>query len=260
MKPIAAIFIFVLLISCDTTDPSPFPFFRQPALYEETDYKKEYVYNDAWQLVQIRIITEFGNGGQMVSTQDFSYLPDGNVKEVNTDTGFKFVYTYTSGLISRTDEYINGAWTQYHDFTYDNRGRLISTITYQDIPDEGGIIPTSKSTYQYDDNDNLALQRQYYYTSYGAEAILQTAFLYSNYDNKVNTADGFNVNVYNPFTFLRKNNPGKLITQNGSGNVVSTEIYSYQFDDNGYVTSKTTQVTDAQGAADSYVTTFTFKE
>jgi hypothetical protein len=100
----------------------------------------------------------------------------------------------------------------------------------------------------------------YYFTPYGAEAKLLTTFISSNYDDKLNTEDHFDVNVFNPYVTLRKNNPGKLITQNASGSISSTEVYTYQYHPKGYATSKTTEVTWHHGGTGSYTSTFMFNE
>jgi hypothetical protein len=262
MKSFAIIlFLSLMIVACDSGEnPEPILLDLKPALFVEEDFKREYVYNDANQLIQIRLISEFTNGGSMVSTQDFSYLANGRLKEVTSDTGFKFVYGYAGNKITRTDEYVNGTWSKYHAFTYDSYGRLSEQITYQNIPEEGGLIPTSKDTYQYDAHDNLEVMNMYYYTPYGAEAKLLTTFISSDFDDQIITEDYFDVNIFNPYVTLRKNNPGKLITLNASGQVTSTEFYTYQYHPMGYATSKTTTVTWYHGGTGSYTSIYTFKE
>jgi len=250
----------LMILSCDTHNPEPVTVNLMPFLFEEEGFKKEFVHNSADQLIEIRFISTFANGSSMTSIQNFTYLSNGKLKETNSDTGFKFVYGYAGNKLTRTDEYVNGVWSRYHAFTYDDQGRLIETITYQDIPEEGGIIPTAKDTYQYDDGDNLNVTRLYYYTSYGAEAKLLTTFTASEYDNKMCTDDYFNVNVINPYAKLSVNNAGKLVTQNANGNITSTELYTYQYHPIGYATSKTTQVTWHHGGTGTYTSTYTFKE
>jgi hypothetical protein len=260
MKSITLIFLLsFVVIACDTNNPEPVSVELKPSRFEEQDFTREYVYNDANQLIQIRMISALPNGGTMTSTQNFTYHSNGKMVETTSDTGFRFVYTYTGDKISRTDEYVNGTWSKYHAFAYDVRGRLTEHITYQDIPEEGGLIPTSKDTFQYDANNNLEVMNMYYYTSYGAEAKLLTTFISSDYDTKINTEDYFDVNVFNPYVRLRKNNPGKLITQNAAGVAGSTELYTYQYHPIGYATSKTTQVTWYHGGTGSYTSVFTFK-
>jgi hypothetical protein len=266
MKAITSIALLsLMIIACDTNDqelvqPEPVQTVIKPVLFVEEDFKREYVYNDADQLIQIRLISTFPNGGSMTSTQDFSYLSNGKISETTSDTGFRFVYTYSGNKISRTDEYVYSTWSKYHAFIYDTRGRLTEHITYQNVPEEGGMIPTSKETYQYDASDNLEVTNMYYFTPYGAEAKLLTTFISSHYDDKMNTEDYFDVNVFNPYVTLRKNNPGKLITQNASGNISSTEEYTYHYHPKGYVTSKTTSVTWYHGGTGWYTSTFTIKE
>lgn len=266
MKAITYIALLsLIIIACDTNNPElvhpePVHLDLKPALFIEEDFTREYIYNETNQLIQIRLISALPNGGSMTTTQNFSYLLTGKMADATSDTGFKFVYTYTGDKISRTDEYVYGSWSRYHAFTYDSQGRLAEHVIFQNIPEEGGMIPTSKDTYQYDVHDNLTVLNMYYYTSYGAEAKLLTTFISSNYDDKMNTEDYFDVNVFNPYVTLRKNNPGKLITQNAYGNVTSTEVYTYQYHPTGYATSKTTHVTWYHGGTGSYTSTFTFKE
>lgn len=252
--------ITIFLASCKSDEPTPPSLNLQPLLFEEVDFKREYSYNTSNQLTEIRFITTFINGGTMISKQNFSYLSNGKLAEATSDTGFRFVYTYDGDKITRTDEYVSGMWSKRHDFTYDSRGRLIEKLTKQNIPEEGGIIPTSKERFEYDQNDNLILTQMYYYTSFGAQAILQTTFQLNDYDDKINTEDKFEVNVFNPYATFRKNNPGKLIIQNGQGNMTSTEVYTYEYHSKGYVTKKVTQTTWYHGGTGSYASTFQFRE
>ena len=256
----AAVCFLGLFTACDSNEPVSTELTLRPLLFEEADFKREYSYNASNQLTEIRFISTFANGGTMTSKQNFTYLSNGKLSETTSDTGFRFAYTYNGDKIVRTDEYVNGSWSRQHDFKYDSRGRLIESITRQNIPEEGGLIPTHKDTYEYDGNDNLVLMRMYYYTSFGAEAVLQTSFISSNYDDKINTEDKFELNVFNPYVTLRKNNPGKLITQNGQGVASSTEVYTYEYHPKGYATKKTTQLTWYHGGTGSYTSTYQFSE
>src|SRR5690606_4991213 len=137
-------------------------------------------------------------------------------------------------VISRTDEYANGAeLSQYHTYSYDDQERLIESITWQDIPEEGGEIRVSKETYEYDHTGNITYYRIFYYGTGGVEAFPLTVFHYSNYDNHINSEQYFNVNPFNPTLITSKNNPGKMTIQNASGVISSTEIYSYEYHKKG---------------------------
>src|SRR5512139_61524 len=129
MKPIAFIFLLSLVvIACDTNNPEPVQINLKPALFEEEDFIREYLYNDANQLIQIKLISALPGGGSMTSTQNFTYHSNGKMAETSSDTGFRFVYTYTGDKITRTDEYVNGTWSKYHAFAYDSHGRLTEHI------------------------------------------------------------------------------------------------------------------------------------
>lgn len=250
------------LVACELEEaPGPVtPAVLQPSVYEETDYRREYSYNNANQLVQIKMISTFPHGNTFTSVQDFSYRPDGKIAEATSETGFRFVYSYSGDRLVRTEEYVNGSWSKEHRFAYDSKGRVMEAITYQNIPEEGGIIPTSKDEYQYGVNGNLIEWRMYYYTSFGAEAKLLTVMTYSDYDDKINTDNLFEVNVYNPYQEWSTNNPGKQVVRNGAGIISSTEAYLYQYNDMGYVTAKTTQVTLYNGVTASYGSTYQFRD
>jgi hypothetical protein len=244
----------LLLVSCHLQDTPEVVLV--PALLEEDGYKKEFIYNEDNQLSQIRMTSTFTGGGTLTSVQDFFYHTNGQIKEITSDTGFKFVYTYSGDQITRTDEYIYDSWTQHHEFTYDNTGKLTERTTYQNIPEEGGIIPTFREKYQYDENDNLAELNTYIFVA-GVETP-QTTFISSNYNNVLNTEDKFDVNVFNPYITLHKTHPGTMITKNGSGNQVMTDTYTYQFNTAGYITKKTTETTLFNGNTGSYTTRYTF--
>lgn len=259
LTPLAVISL-LLVASCSTDEPTSTQLTLQPSLFKEVDFSREYHYNSLNQLIQVKFISDLANGHQLESTQDFAYGANGKISETTSDTGFKFSYTYTGNRIVRTDEFINGSPTQHHTFTYNTKGLVTEYITWQNIPEEGGIIPVAKNTFEYDQRDNLTVQRMYYYTSFGAEAKLLTSFLSSDYDGKINTEDLFEVNVFNPYLTLRKNNPGKLIIQNGNGVVGSTEVYTYQYHPKGYVTSKTTNTTWYHGGTGTVNSTFQFRD
>lgn len=261
LSGISLVIVLALFSSCsqDNIDPQPVTVDLKPVRYEEDNFTREYFYNDVNQLTQIKFVTTFINGGTITSVQNFSYRADGKIAEATSDTGFKFVYTYSGDRIIRTDEYVNGSWSEYHSFTYDQAGRIKEMISYQNIPEEGGIIPVSKDTYEYDNRGNLSVMKMYYYTSYGAEAKLQTVFLSSEYDDKVNSEELFEINIFNPYLRLNKNNPGKLVIQNGLGNTTSTEVYTYDYNEKGYAIKKRTDVTLYHGGTGSYSGTYIYK-
>ncbi|MEQ8363384.1 MAG: hypothetical protein RH948_10985 [Cyclobacteriaceae bacterium] len=252
----------VALFSCNDEQQSPISNGSDliAISYTEAGFIKTLFHDDKGRLIQIHYLTTFSDDKTLESNHNFVYNTIDHLTESSTDTGFRLVYTYGGNKIIRTDEYLNGEKSDFHTFSYDERGRIIERITYQDIPEEGGEIPVSKETYQYDQNDNVILQTLYYYTSFGEEARLLSEFEFSNYDNKINSEEFFDIIGINPLINLRKNNPGLMILKNDKGNSTITEKYSYTYHEKGYPIRKVVDVTYYDGTTGSYEATYTFKE
>ena len=263
MKTVWAwVMVGVLLVSCDREDPQP----SQPALrlvpdeMQEMDFSKKFIYNASGQLAQIKMVSRFAGGGTIESEQNFFYDAQGVLKESTTDTGWRIVYIISNGLITRADEIVNGVASQYHTYRYNPDGRLAESITWQNIPEEGGEIPVAKDTYEYDVDNNLVKHQLFYYTSFGAEAKLSTTFLMSDYDDKINSEDFFDIHPTNPLVMLSANNPGKLEIQNQNGFTFSRETFAYEYHSDGYALKKTTHTRLYNGNEGTYQTTYRFRE
>ena len=254
--------LLLVLASCNLEDPSPIidEVDLIPISFKEYNVTKTLIYDNSNRLIQIQYKTDLADGNVMLSFHDFQYDDRGRLAESSTDTGWRYLYTYCDNRIVRTDEFINGAKSDYHTFQYDYKGRLIERITYQNIPAEGGEIPVAMDTYSYDSRGNLIMLRLYYYTSYGLESRLLTELAYSDYDNKINSEEYFDILGINPLVRLRKNNPGKLMVKNDKGNVSSTETYRYTYHEKGYALTKKADVVFYNGNSGSYEATYTFRE
>lgn len=256
---IPVIFLFSLA-SCTDENPAPIENTLIPSKYVEENYTRTFFHNTAGQLVRIEMVSVMPNGTPIESEQTYSYDTDGKLKESATDNGWRMVYQLTGNLITRTDEYINdNQRSQYHTYSYDNQNRLIESITWQNILEEGGEIPVSKDTYEYDDSGNLSYYRLFYYGSFGEGVYPLTVFHYTNYDNRINSERYFNLNPFNPTPLASKNNPGMMTVQNASGVVSSTEVYTYEYHEKGFAKKKTAQVTFPTGNTGSYAVSYTFK-
>jgi YD repeat-containing protein len=254
--------IGLLAASCNEEENNPTPLAPDiiPLKMEDVDGSRELTYDASGKIGALSITTKFVNGTEMKSIQTLWYDPSGKLIESTTDTGWRMVYTYDSqGRVGQTDEYVQGSWSQRHIYTYNSKGFLLESITYQDIPEEGGLIPVSKDVYTYDGNGNVTLQLLYYYTAFGAEAKILTRFTFSDYDNKINTEEYFDINPFNPAVKFRKKNPGKMVIQNAQGNISSVETYEYLYNTQGYATQKTSYVTMHNGNSGSYITHYSFK-
>lgn len=254
-------FLVIFLSACDTDQPQPIEVAELiPVSFKESETTKTLVHDDAGRLVEVQYLNEYENGNSWTSVHNFYYDSQGRVKESTTDTGWKYVYTYNGGRIISTQEFINGIESDVHTFSYDAKGRLAEKMTYQDIPEEGGVIPIAKEVYTYDEKDNLILQQLYYYTSFGLEAKLLTESVFSDYDDKINSEEYFNAIGVNPHLKFRKNNPGKMIVKNGAGNIGMTVTYSYNYHQKGYATKKVMTVVMHDGQTNVHEAFYTFKE
>jgi hypothetical protein len=262
MKKLVYLVAVLLLTACDNEEDSPAPITPElvPLKMEDLDGSRELIYNAAEKISGLSIVTRFANGTEMTSIQSMLYDVSGRITESTTDTGYRMIYTsYEDGNISQTEEYLNDAWTQRHVYSYYGEGNLKESITYQNIREEGGIIPVSKNEYVYDTRGNVTVHRLFHFTTFGAESKLLTTFTYSNYDNKINTEEYFDVHPFNPLINLRKNNPGKMVMQNANGITSMTEIYQYKYNAQSHTTQKTSFVTMYNGNTGSYTTKYSFK-
>lgn len=263
MKTIPFLIAFTLLaVACDNVENNPTPINQElvPLKMEDLDGSRELIYNASGKISGLSIVTRFSNGNEMTSIQTLFYDASGQLKESTTDTGYRMVYSYNDDdQISQTEEYLNDTWTQRHVYTYYDEGLLKESITYQNIPEEGGIIPVAKNEYMFDIKGNVSVHRLYHYTSFGAEVKLLTTFTYSNYDNKINTEEYFDIHPFNPLVKIRKNNPGKMVVQNANGVTSMVETYKYEYNIQGYATQKSSFVTMYNGNTGSYTTKYSFK-
>lgn len=252
----------LLFIAGCSSDDTPQPNMAEltPVKLEQAGYIRELNYNISGNLNEVVTTYRYANGLETKSIQVLDYNDDGLLIRSTTDSGWRLEYTYDgNGRLVKTNEYTNDSWWQLHTYEYNEKGLLLQSITFQNIPEEGGIIPVSKDMYEYDVNENVVVMDLYYYTSYGAESKLLTKFVFSDYDTKKNSEEYFNVHPFNPTLLLRKNNPGKMIVSNAKGIVSSTDVYSYTYNKEGYAIAKTTTQTMYNGETGSYTTQYYFK-
>jgi YD repeat-containing protein len=263
MKKVS-LFVFSALIafSCEYNNNDPKPDIPNlvPIKMEDVDGYRELIYDDNGKVSGVSIVTKFVDGTELRNVQTLVRGTNGKLIELTTDTGWRMVYVYDGeGKVSHTEEYVNDVWSQRHEYIYNEKGLLKESITYQDIPEEGGLIPVSKDAYSYDGNGNVTLQAHYYFTSFGAEAKILTTTTFSNYDSKINTESYFAISPFNPFVKVKNNNPGEMVTRNAAGTNMIVETYEYKYNDAGYTTEKTSYVTMYNGNSGSFTTSYTFK-
>ena len=252
----------VVLASCERNDPAPLKTpLVIPLRLELEDYKRELFFNDAGQLTTVKTFSFMPGDAVLESTTEFFYSSDGTLFKAVTDTGYRLEYSYEDGRIIRTDEYLDDVFSRYHTFSYDDRGRVDEFLTWQEVPEFGGVVPVGREIYVYDSRDNLSNQFLYYYNPAILGHELLTAFEYSDYDNHIEAERLFDGYAFNPGAVFRKNNPGKMVTKNKLGNTTLIDQYVYVYNERGYATRKTTtSLFPYNGSGGSYDTYYYYAE
>jgi hypothetical protein len=254
-----AILVIAFVGACGSeNNPAPHLPVLIPVKLEEQNYTKELFYDVTGKLKDISSETRFVDGTRDALLQTLLYNSEGRLIESLTDAGLHMIYSYdNSNRIIQTDEYENSRWVRKYIYNYDDRGLMAERITYQNVPAEGGIIPISREIYEYNASGNVTRQQLFEFDDEAAK--LRTSYVFSDYDDKINTEEYFDAYPFNPLTTLQKNNPGKLVIQNAVGVTSSTEIYSYLYNNQNYAVEKTTSVTFYHGGTGSYTTHYSFK-
>src|SRR4051812_572714 len=92
-----------------------------PDTFTQADFTKVFIHNTAGQLSEVKMISALPGGGTMNSSHLFSYHSTGQLAESTTDTGWRYVHFFSGDKIIRTDEFVNGALSQYHTFSYNSK-------------------------------------------------------------------------------------------------------------------------------------------
>ena len=261
IKFLSAVPVLLIVLSCHDDAPAPVKS-RQllPLRMELEDYTREFLYDDNHRISKIKTSSFFPGEVVLESTTGYFYDDEGQLEKVETDSGFRLDYTWEGGRIIRTDQYINDQPTEHYTFLYDEKGRLREYTTWQDIPEEGGLIPVQREVYLYDNRDNVTTQFLYYYDSGIKGHALLSSFEFADYDDHKDGEGLFDAYTINPGVVRRKNNPGKMVTRNRTGNAVMVDEYSYVYNADGYPIEKTTTgVFSYNGSGGSYRTRYYYE-
>lgn len=257
----AALLAFALLASCDQPEPQPVETpVVLPLRLEQLDFTRTLEFDAGKRLSRVKNVHIMLNDVVLESTTEFFYSADGRMEKTLTDNGYRLEFVWKDGRIIRTNEYLNEQFSQYHTFSYDEKGRVEEWITWQDIPEEGGVIPKSKEMYLYDARNNLTEQFLYFYNPGIDGHELLSAFEFSEYDDQPEAESLFDGYAFNPMAVFRQNNPGKMIVKNRLGNTSMIDRYTYVYDTRGYATRKTTtSLFSHSGSGGSYDTHYYYE-
>jgi hypothetical protein len=235
----------IAFVSCKKdkgSGPNPAPVTKKVSRIEENGQTTAtFQYNTDGALKTIMM--DLGLFG--ATTFNISYTAQKKISEIVTSEGDKAKFIYESGNLQWVEHYEDNQKVSESHFTYLN-GKMTSNTLFTGFPDGNGNItyrPTFKteyhyattgglqrvSTYQLNDNNQLALEYEY---------------VYPQYDNKTNPLTVINefsqVMLYQP---IPVNNPivEKLLAPNGS--VSETTENAYTYDAAGYPSTLTSTVT-----------------
>jgi YD repeat-containing protein len=173
-----------------------------------------------------------GNGG--ANTYVFSY-ENGKLKEVNFSGKWK--YTYNGEQLIKVETINTDGKTKYQsNFSYVNN-RVDEIIEYR-VTDIFGLLPKSKTKFQYYANGNVSKKELFQYIN--SDWLKSEDVLILEYDNKVNTGDRFENLPLIPNIIFAQNNPLREKWLATNGNIDSDVEHQYVYDTNGRPLSKKT--------------------
>lgn len=253
-----------VMSACDNSDTDVIiePTDPLPVRMEMNELTRELIYSTSGDLWKIKNVSHYP-GGNLESVSEFTFNASGaltgaRIDVENPDVNWRVAYTLEDNRITRTDEYMDEQLVQYLTFTYDGNGKVLESLTWQDVGEGHGVVPISKTTNQYDANGNVTESKIYYYNTGTGQHVLLSKATYSQYDDHLNSEDFFNVQIHNPLIKLFVNNPGKFVIENGNQVVGSTDLYTYEYK-NAYAVKKKTHTTLHNGETGSYDTHYYFE-
>jgi len=166
---------------------------------------------------------KYDSHNKLIKTEDFE----------NGELVGYALYEYKGDQLTKRQWYWKGELDYTETYSYDQKGRLIKTVT----------APDRYQAYEYDSNNNVVA------ISYYQNSKLLSVSAYENYDNKKSQYIALK-GIVNVLHGLSKNNPGKITTTlfwDGKEEIGGTINYAYEYNTNGYPTKITT--TDRNGTS-----------
>jgi hypothetical protein len=222
------LFVMLVLISCsdDNENGPAHPAFKSVRMEEPGFYSRELFFND-WGQPERVLTAVVSNGETIENTEERFYTPSGKVMHTILQGNYRYEYAYEGERIISTTEIHSGVLKVRTTFTYDASGRLLET----GATDLSLNLPTGKTIYTYDVNGDLSIIQTY--TFGNASYVPNFSFHFSDFDDQVGIDRYFSFYSFNPQLRLLNHNPGKLITKNKDGVIVTTEVYSYLYNKEG---------------------------
>jgi hypothetical protein len=207
--------------------------------WSDLDYKL-YTFNEKNQLEKYHFQYVFvQNDPSQIKSFDyqFTYDAEGKVTESLYNDRFKTVFEYTSGVLSGAREYngYNELSVEYQ-YTLNSEGRPVEVVVKSYVTGYRQM----KYTYRYSQG-NLLEMKEFYFE--GDRYIPASTFEWTGFDNRPYMENYTAFSPYVPTMKFWNNNPGKRTVKDKNGNVTGAiENYSYTYDANGNIASKSKQV------------------
>lgn len=185
-------------------------------------------------------------------TFTLKYDADGNVTEMSGSDDSKTVYTYSSGNITREDDYEGGVLTDRTDYEYNGNGQLTKTQHYNGS-NATNQVKAEFETYEYANTSTKNPSKVNYFSTATSTSTSETSEF--TFDDKKHPYSGSD--ALQKFAILDgrgvDNNVLKETYKVGTTTFVTN--YAYEYNANGYPTQTTATGTDISG---SIVTTYTY--
>jgi len=237
--------ISLALVACkDKTEPTPQPEEPPLLLKKITWTDKDFVtiaYNEKKLPTQYISQWQFDPDGNVSTYQvTFDYDTQHRLIQVNANMGLKNKYYYQGNRVQKTEEYDHkNRLVITHTYTFDPQNRLVQVIDDITDPDDQTSAKL-KHTYEYDQRGNLTYLKDYQFNPTTQAYDLTYTQAWEGYDNGKNPDNLRLLFPYLPGVVLQVNNPGKKRVIQKSGMVTETQTYTYQYNEKGYPSQRTT--------------------
>jgi hypothetical protein len=207
--------------------------------WSDLDYRL-YTFNEKNQLEKYHFQYVFvQNDPTQIKSFDytFNYDEEGKLKESLYNNRFKTIFEYANGVLSGAKEY-NGydEISAEYQYTLNAEGRPVEVVLKSFVTGYRQV----KYNYKYSQGNLIEMKESYFE---GDRYVPSLAMEWSDFDNHPFVENYTAFSPYVPTLTFWNNNPGKRTVKDKNGNITGAiENYSYTYDNNGNVVSKSKQV------------------
>lgn len=169
------------------------------------------------------------------------------VRKITTNGSNEIRFFYWDHILEKTEEYDHkNRLAVTHFYQFSDAGRLLEVLDQVHDADSSTKDYFIKNRYEYDQNGNVILTKSSINKAAGEKFTAWLEVRYEDYDNKENPYPGF---INYPFVAgksIQQNNAGKItVTDLKTQSVVSVQLDSYIYNNQGYPIRKTQQLSSS---------------